>query len=595
MKDKLRQYVDLLFAGAVNNEKNNELKEELLGNLYDRYDDFVASGMSEDEAYNSTISSIGDLSELLEKSRQEHPSASESSEAQTSTQKRPLYSEEEIQKKKKLHPILHAVAVSLYILCVIPAIIFDSNLSAAMLFALVAAATAIFIYTSYTKPVLVPANLSEKELLSLAENRHRAGIMRAAGVALYITCVCPVILIDSTFSIILMFGMIAAATAVMILTSSLFPINIECEPQFKDDSGSSKEKTQSSPYRTLGKIISGILWTAVVVIYFAVSFTTNRWLITWLIFPLAGLASGIISGIFNLICSRKIAGSIVKISLCSLFLCILLPLFTAAVSIDELPLSFLSLTNADSSFYVGKDDSSYTLGNTEVDAEGISGLDISWVSGRVTVEVWEKNYIDIRESGRDDELSRNAVHSKIEDGKLIIKFSEEQKRGLFFFGSQETKNLTVKIPESELLKHLEINSISSDIELYGLDGFNFDIENVSGDITAKDCFFGSIEAEAVSGDLELSGGCRSLEVSMVSGKVTLALQSVPEEISVETVSGSIEVSLPEDISGFTLSADTVSGSTNISYPTETKNGNYVFGDGSTRIEVEAVSGSITVK
>ncbi|MBQ7383562.1 MAG: DUF4097 family beta strand repeat protein [Clostridia bacterium] len=598
MKEKLKQYVELLFAGAANNERNNELKEELLGNLYDRYDDFVASGMSEEEAYNNSISSIGDLSELLEGSRQAPEDNPMTAPSESGDGKIPLYSEDEVEKKKKLHPILHAIAVALYIFCTIPAIIFASNISAVLLFVFVAAATAIFIYTSYTKPVLVSQSLGETERAELIRNKHMAGILRSVGVALYICCVCPVIIFESTFCIVLMFAMIAAATAIMILTSSLFPISAECEPQFKEAEstcGKSDSQKPDSPYKLIGRIISAILWVAVVIIYFAVSFATNRWWITWLIFPIAGLISGIISGIFNLITSQKIAGSIVKISLCSIFLCILLPAFSIATSVEDFPINFVSIVSADDSFYADTDDSSYTQGNTQVPAEGVNALDISWVAGSVTVEVWDGEYIDVSESGIEDENAEYALHSKVEGGKLIIKFSEERRRGFLFFGSQNDKALTVRIPESELIKLLEITSISSDITLNDLSGSDLEVSNVSGELTAKNCFFGDIDAEAVSGDIELLGGCRTLDVSMVSGNVDLELQSAPEEISVETVSGNVDIILPEDILGFTVSAEALSDTVAISYPTETKNGKYVFGDGSTSIELEAVSGKISVK
>ncbi|MBO5416705.1 MAG: DUF4097 family beta strand repeat protein [Clostridia bacterium] len=596
MKEKLRQYVELLFAGAANNEKNNELREELLGNLYDRYDDFLASGMSEEEAYNKSIASIGDLSELLEESRQGQ--SAEEKATESVKEKIPLYGDEEIQKKKKLFPILHAVAVALYILCVIPAMILNSNISAALMFVLVAAATAIFIYTAYAKPVLVSADIRENERETLAKNKHRAGIMRAAGVALYITCVCPVIIWDSTVSIVLMFAIIAVATAMMILTSSLFPTNVECEPQFESGSNDKigdKNNSSDSTYKLIERIINAVFWALVFILYFAISFATNRWWMTWLIFPIAGLISGIISGIFNLIRSRRIAGSIVGICICSALLFGLLPAFNLTASIEDFPLSFVSSLSADSSFFADDDDTDYDYGNTQISADGISAIDIYWVAGSVNVELWSEDYIDVCESGRNDDSPENALHSKVDGGRLIIKFSEEQKRGVFRFGKQESKELTVKIPESEILKALEINSISSDIVLNELSGIDLDVTNVSGRLTAQSCFFGEIDAEAVSGDIELSGGCRSLDISMVSGNVKATFQSVPEEISVETVSGNIELILPDDISGFTLSSEAISDKVVIEYPTERKNDKHIFGDGSTRIDIEAVSGKITVK
>ena len=62
MKDQLIRYVDLLFAGAPD---ASEIKQEILQNTLDRYDDLIAQGKSPQAAYSLSISGIGDVSELL--------------------------------------------------------------------------------------------------------------------------------------------------------------------------------------------------------------------------------------------------------------------------------------------------------------------------------------------------------------------------------------------------------------------------------------------------------------------------------------------------------------------------------------------------
>jgi imidazoleglycerol phosphate synthase glutamine amidotransferase subunit HisH len=65
MYDKLRSYVENLFAPAPKTKKANELKEEFIANLSEKYRDLVASGKSEEEAYHTVISGIGDIDELI--------------------------------------------------------------------------------------------------------------------------------------------------------------------------------------------------------------------------------------------------------------------------------------------------------------------------------------------------------------------------------------------------------------------------------------------------------------------------------------------------------------------------------------------------
>lgn len=63
MREKLIEYVNFLFAGAPDSE---EIKQEILQNTLDRFDDLVAEGKTPEAAYTLAISGIGDISELLE-------------------------------------------------------------------------------------------------------------------------------------------------------------------------------------------------------------------------------------------------------------------------------------------------------------------------------------------------------------------------------------------------------------------------------------------------------------------------------------------------------------------------------------------------
>ena len=66
MNSKIKNYVDKLFANSLNEPYIRDAKEELLANLHDKYNDLVADGKSEDEAYLLVISGIGELDELFE-------------------------------------------------------------------------------------------------------------------------------------------------------------------------------------------------------------------------------------------------------------------------------------------------------------------------------------------------------------------------------------------------------------------------------------------------------------------------------------------------------------------------------------------------
>lgn len=137
MNEKLRAYIDSIFEEAPKNKKTVDLKEEMLQNLIDKYNDLLAEGKSEEAAYNIAIASVGDISELIDELNKNSSD---------------LHSYETVQKQRKKSAILLAVGVMLYILSVIPPIIIGDNIGAILMFVIIAVATGIIIYNAMTKP-----------------------------------------------------------------------------------------------------------------------------------------------------------------------------------------------------------------------------------------------------------------------------------------------------------------------------------------------------------------------------------------------------------------------------------------------------------
>ena len=66
MNKKLTNYVNGLFSDYPNTKKVQELKEEILSNLNEHFEDAVKNGDSENKAYTEAISKLGDIDELLQ-------------------------------------------------------------------------------------------------------------------------------------------------------------------------------------------------------------------------------------------------------------------------------------------------------------------------------------------------------------------------------------------------------------------------------------------------------------------------------------------------------------------------------------------------
>lgn len=143
MREQLIQYVELLFAGAPN---STEIKQEILQNTLDRYDDLVSQGKPVEAAYQLAISGIGDISEIIgQEPAYESPRYEE-----------PVYrtAPEETQENKD-RKMKRAFAVAMYILCPFPLIILsefgESTIGLFLMFLLIAAATFLLIMNGEDK------------------------------------------------------------------------------------------------------------------------------------------------------------------------------------------------------------------------------------------------------------------------------------------------------------------------------------------------------------------------------------------------------------------------------------------------------------
>lgn len=138
MNVKIKNYIDLLFKDVPNTSKAKDLKEEMLSNANDRYEDYIAQGKSDNEAYGLAVSSIGDVDDLLQDLMP--------SEMQVS----------EIGHYRKRNAMIIAISVMMYIFCPIPVILSSINgnpiTGLVWMFSLVAIATGMLIYSSMTTP-----------------------------------------------------------------------------------------------------------------------------------------------------------------------------------------------------------------------------------------------------------------------------------------------------------------------------------------------------------------------------------------------------------------------------------------------------------
>ena len=130
------------------------------------------------------------------------------------------------------------------------------------------------------------------------QSRKRNALFTAIAVALYITSPVPVLILDNTVGIVLLFVFVALATGLLIYNGVTREKYVKADDtmveEFKEWKQNNRHKDQAA------NAVTGSLWLIAVCVYMLVSFSTGAWHITWIIFLITAAISSIIKGIFLL-------------------------------------------------------------------------------------------------------------------------------------------------------------------------------------------------------------------------------------------------------------------------------------------------------
>ncbi len=228
-------------------------------------------------------------------------------------------------------------------------------------------------------------------------------------------------------------------------------------------------------------------------------------------------------------------------------------------------------------------------GDHYVSPQGVSRIEVDWVSGEVYIEVGDAEEICFFESSTAALDENTRLNYTVKDGQLSIKFS---KKSLNNF--RETKQLTMLIPQSlaESLEELEVDTTSADVTIIGVDGGKLSLGTTSGECYVEGSY-GSVEADTTSGNVTLIGSIREVEFDSVSGELYFEGEDPLYRLEADTTSGDVTLALPTV--DFTLLFKTVSGTLYQGSYTLTKPSGqkaYVSGNGECQIEIDTVSGNL---
>ena len=194
-------------------------------------------------------------------------------------------------------------------------------------------------------------------------------------------------------------------------------------------------------------------------------------------------------------------------------------------------------------------DGGYTLGAGDVvQLNGFRSIDIEWVSGSVSVELYDGEGIELREALSDGGAVTQKMEWRVTEDQSTLDIRSQPRQT----GVTEEKHLTVKLPRSLVLYELDIETVSAavSVDLTEEDTLTLselDVTSVSGTVSVNAANAGEISLSTTSGDIRGSVRTQKLEADSVSGAVDLTLDILPAEVEMETTGGSITLGLREAI------------------------------------------------
>jgi hypothetical protein len=143
-----------------------------------------------------------------------------------------------------------------------------------------------------------------------------------------------------------------------------------------------------------------------------------------------------------------------------------------------------------------------------------------------------------------------------------------------------------------------LESVSGDVSVADVQG-PMRLKSVSGDVECTD-YVGIVAGSSVSGDVDIHGRVRGIELHTVSGDISVDVEPgvAPRDNRIKTISGDVQLGLVGD--SCTCEFRTASGDLACEVPARIvregrKDRTIVLGDGQGRLNVRTVSGDLTIK
>lgn len=321
--ETIKNYLDNVFAAFPKTDELFKLKNDLLINMEEKYNELKSEKKSENEAIGIVISEFGNIDELI---------GELGIDLHKDEMNFPTITEEEVKNymtMKKQTGILVGIGVFLCITGVALLILITTFVDEGIigrglsedtgymiglitLFVMLVPAVALFIYSGMKsetykylkKGFNVP--LSVKSLLQQRYNKFTSTYMVSVILGVCLCILSPVSIFAasvfgdtaSIYGVIVLLIIIAIAVFIFIYYGSIkesftFLLRID---------NFSKENVENN--KVIGAV-AAIIWPLAVCIFLVSGLVFDKWYINWIIFPITGILFGMFSSVYSIIKKRK--------------------------------------------------------------------------------------------------------------------------------------------------------------------------------------------------------------------------------------------------------------------------------------------------
>lgn len=322
----ITDFIDSLFLGIAETSETRQLKEDLLANAEDRYEDLLSQGKTEHEAIGTVISEFGTIDELMEEMNLKNEFFDEKGYELDEITVDEGLNYLQLQRKAAIQIGLGVMIILLGLSSFLGTIaFFGENFGewVGLIFVFIGAAIGV--------PLFIIAGMSlsnankrlndrfiphqvKQEVRNRRDEFQRSFVFcMSGGVILCILSLVPVILfsdwqnvdfLNESFGVSLMFLLAAVGVFLfifggMIMGSFTKLIDQKYFISDEDELGPRAKAERDLVKPVWVQNLEKVYWPIVVLIFFFQSFIRGNWGTSWIIFPIAGILFSVITNAFR--------------------------------------------------------------------------------------------------------------------------------------------------------------------------------------------------------------------------------------------------------------------------------------------------------